>query len=109
MARKTVHCVVGMKKEWPFAVLVARGDDTTSNLDVIQIPASETTAEGHEGDGRAAAAMLHALRVLGIEPSRLAAEGFEEPMMTLDELAEETTFEELQQGWAMKLLAPSES
>jgi hypothetical protein len=107
-ARKTVHCVVGIKKGRPFAVLVARGDDATSSLDVIEILAAEQVGERTEGDDPARAAMLHALRVLGLEPSRLAAEGFEEPVMVLDEIADETTFQELRQGWAMRLLAPDD-
>lgn len=104
--RKTVHCVVGIKKGRPFAVLVARGDDATSSLDVIEIPAAGQLAEGEDGEH---AAMLYALSILGLEPSRLEENGFEQPVMVLAEIADETTFQELQQGWAMKLLAPDDS
>jgi hypothetical protein len=100
MGRKTVHCVVGLKQGRPFAVLVARGDDTGSSLEVLPIPTADTAD--------AAAAMHHALRRLGLEPALLAASGYEEPVVMLDELAEETTFEELQRDWAMRLLAPKE-
>jgi anion-transporting ArsA/GET3 family ATPase len=94
-----------MKNGHPFAVLVARGDDTTSSLDVIEVPVTEQPTDVTDA---ARAAMLYALRVLGLDPSRLAEEGFEEPVMVLDEIADETTFQELQQGWAMKLLAPDD-
>jgi hypothetical protein len=104
-ARKTVHCVVGLKRSRPFAVLVARGGDTTSSLDVVEIP-PEQAVHGTDGSDPARTAMLHALRVLGFEPSRLEAEGYEDPVIVLDEIPEETTFEELGQGWAMTLLAP---
>jgi hypothetical protein len=105
-ARKTVHSIVGIKQGRPFAVLVARGDATTSSLDVIEVPVTEQPTDVTDA---ARAAMLYALRVLGLDPSRLAEDGFEEPVMVLDEIADETTFQELQQGWAMSLLAPDDS
>jgi hypothetical protein len=105
-ARKTIHFIVGTKDELPFAVLVARGDVATSSLDVVAMPAEYRIPGAKSPEERTRDATMYALHSLGFDPATLAAGGFEDPVVLFDALADETTIEDLRQGWAMRLLAP---